>query len=153
MDLSKVERDLTKLSTAEYKSANEELQRRIKDLREEVAILRRENGDLQSSHTKLSAEVSDLKSKVSYKEEVIRRYQLDGNIVSTKAKPVRNVSKSTSKPQRVQSRKKSIYGILKNKTRYGLSDIEIKFLTDIKDCSNISQKQFDWLDSIKKRLK
>lgn len=144
--------DLTTLTIAEYKSANEELQRRIKDLEQQVTSLKRENGDLQTFHNKLFAEVVDLKSKIAYKEEVIRRYQLDGNITSTKDKPIKRVTKPSTKPQKVQSRKKAIYGILKNKTRYQLNDIEIKFLTDIQHNNTLSQKQFDWLESIKKRF-
>lgn len=145
--------DLTTLTIAEYKSANEELQRRIKDLQQQVVTLKRENGDLQTSHNRIFAEVLDLKSKITYKEEVIRRYQLDGNITSTKGKPIKKAGKPSSKAQKVQSRKKVIYGILKNKTRYQLKDIEIKFLTDIQHNNNLSQKQYDWLESIKKRLK
>jgi FtsZ-binding cell division protein ZapB len=153
MTLSKVQRDLTKLTVAEYKSANEELQRRIKDLQEEAINLKRENGDLQTSHNKLFAEVKDLKAKITYKEEVIRRYQLDGNITSTRAKPIKKVSKPTSKPQQVANRKKLIHGILMNKTRYKLNDWEVEFLTNIKDLAKLFPKQYSKLQDIKKRVK
>jgi hypothetical protein len=144
--------DLSNLTIAEYESANKELQERIAQLQKENLQLKKSHGDIVIQHNKLVAENISLLHKLSHKEKILKNYQILARIpsVSNSTVPIKPKSK---KKDKVISREKMIYGILRNKSKYRLSDIEEQFLISIQKLKVISQKQFDWLDSIKKRVK
>ena len=141
--------ELSNLTIAEYKLANVELQKRIALLQKENLQLKKSQGDIIIQQNKLAAENISLLHKLAHKEKIIKNYQILAKIPS-----VPNPTKPKSKKKdKVISREKMIYGILRNKSKYMLSNTEEQFLISIQKLKVISQKQFDWLDSIKKRLK
>ena len=141
--------DLSNLTIAEYVSANRELQERIAQLQKENLQLKKLHGDILMHQKKLVAENLSLLQKLSHKEKILKNYQILAKIPSV---PNSTKPKSTKKAK-VVSREKLIYGILHNKTKYRLNNTEEQFLTSIQKLKVISQKQHDWLENIKKRVK
>ena len=127
--------------------ANKRLQLRILEL--EQALIKTK-GRLSESQIQLSR----AHSKIAEIQEVRRAKEVRPDtskkiVVISRSNPNKVIPAKT----KIKSRQKVIYGILKNPTRYSLSEVEKNFLVSIENIKTLSQKQFDWLDSIKKRLK
>lgn len=136
--------------------ANERLQVRIEELTKQVSELKDTNSEQTLTIKNLTLDKNDLITKIKYKEKIITQYQ-NSNPVPTKANLVHNakIIKSIKRKGKKNDnkRKKSIYGILKNKYRYNLSQAEIKFLESINHSNAITPKQQSWYNGIKERGK
>jgi hypothetical protein len=126
--------------------ANKRLQLRIVELEQDIINLKERLSEsqihLNRAHTKI-AEMKEVKRAKVVKEDTTKKI-----IIVTKGSP----NKALSNKQKIKSRKKAIYGILKNPKKYNLSEVEKSFLVSIENIVVLSQKQYDWLESIKKRL-
>ena len=131
----------------ELELANKRLQLRIQELEQEVITLKGRISDsqiqLNRAHSKI-AEIQEAKVAKQVKKDLSNKI-----IVISHSNP----NKPLTLKQKLKKRQKTIYGILKNPTKYNLSDIEKSFLVSIENTNTLSQKQYDWLESIKKRLK
>jgi septal ring factor EnvC (AmiA/AmiB activator) len=131
----------------ELELANKRLQLRIKELEQEVITLKGRLSDsqiqLNRAHSKI-AEIKEVKVAKQVKKDLSNKI-----VVISHSNP----NKPLTLKQKLKKRQKTIYGILKNPTKYNLSDIEKSFLVSIENTNTLSQKQYDWLESIKKRLK
>jgi hypothetical protein len=127
--------------------ANKRLQSRIKELEQQLIIVkdRLSESQLQLSraHIKI-AEMKEVKRAKEVKVDTSKKV-----VIVTKSSP----NKALSNKQKIKSRQKVIYGILKNSKKYNLSEIEKNFLISIESTVTLSQKQYDWLEGIKKRVK
>lgn len=127
--------------------ANKRLQLRILEL--EQALI-----DTKGRLSESQIQLSRVHSKIAEMQEVRRAKEVRPD-TSKKIVVISHSSPNKVLPTKtkIKSRQKAIYGILKNPTRYNLSEVEKNFLVSIENIKTLSQKQYDWLDSIKKRLK
>lgn len=127
--------------------ANKRLQVRILELEEALIAtkgrLSESQIQLSRAHSKI-AELQEIKRAKEVRPDTSKKIVLLSHSNPNKALPTKT---------KIKSRQKVIYGILKNPTRYNLSEVEKSFLVSIENIKTLSQKQYDWLDSIKKRLK
>ena len=127
--------------------ANKRLQLRILELEQSLVAtkgrLSESQIQLSRAHSKI-AELQEMKRAKEVKPDTSKKIVVLSHSNPNKALPTKT---------KIKSRQKVIYGILKNPTRYNLSEVEKNFLVSIENIKTLSQKQYDWLDSIKKRLK
>jgi len=127
--------------------ANKRLQLRIKELEQELITIKEKlsNSQIQlnRAHSKI-AEIREIKAAKEVKKDTSKKI-----VVISHGSP--NKGLMTDK-QKIKKRQKTIYGILKNPIKYNLSEVEKNFLVSIENIKTLSQKQYDWLESIKKRL-
>ena len=138
--------------------ANERLQVRIEELTKQVSELKDINSEQTITIKNLTLDNKQLLDKADHKETIIKKYQISRGIISleggstiSREKKLKKIAMKNKIDDR--KRKKSIYGILKNKYRYNLSQTEIKFLESINHRNAITPKQFEWYNSIAKRGK
>ena len=131
----------------ELELANKRLQLRIKELEQEIINLK---GRLSESQIQLNRAHSKIAEVQEAKVARVVKKDLSSKIVVISHS---NPNKPLTLKQKLKKRQKAIYGILKNPTKYNLSDTEKNFLLSIENINTLSQKQYDWLESIKKRLK
>jgi hypothetical protein len=136
---------LQEISKETLLKANEELRNRIEVLIEENMSLKKSEGELNIRLSEIQKELVKLAERLNHKETIIKNYQ-----GSTKKITYKN--NSSNKPKN-SFRDKLVYGILQNKGKYKLSEKDIEFLNSLKNFKILSQKQNDWLEGIKKRVK
>lgn len=130
----------------ELELANKRLQLRIQQLQQEIATLKGRLSDsqvqLNRAHSKI-AEMNEVKVAKQVRKDTSNKIVVLSH---------NNPNKPLDPKQKLKRRQKAIYGILKNPIKYNLSDIEKNFLVSIENIKTLSQKQFDWLESIRKRF-
>lgn len=131
----------------ELELANKRLQLRIKELEQEIVNLKGRLSESQIQLNRAHSKIAEIKEAKVAKE--VKKDTSSKIVVISKSNPNKKLPTKT----KIASRQKVIYGILKNPTRYNLSEVEKAFLVSIENIKTLSQKQFDWLDDIKKRVK
>lgn len=140
----------------ELMKANLELQSRIKDQNKIISELKDEVSELKILNNTLTLDKNQLLKKINYKEQILTQYQNKKpikekvNLYSNK-KVLRKIDKKNKSDY--SKRKKIIYGILKNKSRYNVSQTEVKFLESIRNKKDITPKQQTWYSTIVDRGK
>lgn len=130
--------------------ANKRLQARILELESEIVKLKDRLSESQLHLSRAHAKVAEMK-EVKRAKEVKQDTSAKITVVHNRhANPNNNIE---SKASKYIKRQKMIYGILKNPIKYNLSEIEKSFLLSIEKTPTLTQKQFDWYTSIKKRVK
>jgi hypothetical protein len=129
--------------------ANSRLQARVQELEQQLGEVTLKLADsrihLNRAHSKI-AELQEVKRAKEVVQDNSKRVVV---VTSNKANP----NKALPTKQKIKSRQKVIYGILKNPSRYNLTSVEKNFLVSIENIKTLSQKQYDWLNSIKGRVK
>ena len=144
------------MTKKELIKANLELQSRIMNQNKIISELNNELSQLKISNKVLTLDNNDLLEKIHYKEQIIIQYQNN--------KPIKervNLDNNTGVLKKItrknknnySKRKKMIHGILKNKSRYNVSQTEVKFLEGIKNKEAITPKQQTWYSTIVNRIK
>ena len=131
----------------ELELANKRLQLRIKELEQEIINLKGRLSESQIQLNRAHSKIAEIKEAKVAKE--VKKDTSSKIVVISNSNPNKKLPTKT----KIASRQKVIYGILKNPTRYNLSEVEKAFLVSIENIKTLSQKQFDWLDAIKKRVK